>query len=145
MVGPSRATGRSQIVKAIAVIRRPRDGALLVSEDFNPAGAAFHRPLGGHVEYGEYAQDTVQRELAEEIGQTLANVRLLCVLENIFDWGGALRHEVVFVFAAALADESGYEIAEQRIRDEPGSRSRVIWRTAGATTPPLYPPGVADW
>jgi len=140
-----RDTGRSQIVKAIAVIRRPRDGALLVSEDLNPAGAAFHRPLGGHVEYGEYARDTVQRELAEEIGQTLANVRLLGVLENIFDWGGALRHEVVFVFAAALADESGYEIVEQRIRDEPGGRSRVIWRAAGATMPPLYPPGVTDW
>ena len=145
MAGRARATGRSQTVKAIAVIRRPRDGALLVSEDVNPVGAAFHRPLGGHVEYGEYAEDAVQRELAEEIGQVLANLRLLGVLENIFDWGGALRHEVVFVFAAALADESGYEIAEQRIRDEPFSRSRVIWRAAGATTPPLYPPGVADW
>jgi len=38
---------RGQIVKAMALIRRPLDGALLVSEDVNPAGELFHRPLGG--------------------------------------------------------------------------------------------------
>ena len=54
---------RGQVVKAMAVIRRPGDGALLVSEDSNPAGVLFHRPLGGHVEFGEYAEHTVRREL----------------------------------------------------------------------------------
>ena len=50
----------------MAVIRRPRDGALLVSEHAEPD--LFHRPLGGHVEFGEYALDTLHRELREEIG-----------------------------------------------------------------------------
>jgi hypothetical protein len=36
------------------MIRRPRDGALLVSEEANPSGELFHRPLGGHVEFREY-------------------------------------------------------------------------------------------
>ena len=40
---------KRQIIKAMAVIRRPRDGALLVSE---PADGSFARPLGGHVEFG---------------------------------------------------------------------------------------------
>jgi ADP-ribose pyrophosphatase YjhB (NUDIX family) len=48
----------------------------------------FHRPLGGHVEFGEYARDTVHRELQEEIGQALTAVQLAGVLENIFQWGG---------------------------------------------------------
>ena len=130
---------RGQTVKAMAVIRRPRDGALLVSEHAEPT--LFHRPLGGHVEFGEYAIDTVHRELQEEIGQGLADVRLLGVLENIFPWGGGTAHEIVFLYAGAFTDAAAYEIDEQRIRDEEGGRTRVIWRAPGAVTPPLYPAG----
>ena len=134
---------RGQVVKAMVLIQRSRDGALLVSEDTNPAGELFHRPLGGHVEFGEYALDTAQRELQEEIGQALTGVRLAGVLENIFTWGGATKHEIVFVFTAAFVDEAAYEVAEQSILDA-GSSSRMIWRPPGGAGPPLYPEGVAD-
>jgi ADP-ribose pyrophosphatase YjhB (NUDIX family) len=130
------------VVKAMAMIRRPRDGALLVSEEANPSGELFHRPLGGHVEFGEYALDTVHREFGEEIGEALTGVRLAGVLENIFQWGGAAQHEIVFVFTAAFADEAAYEIPERVIADDHG-RARVIWRAPGAAIPPLYPAGVA--
>jgi ADP-ribose pyrophosphatase YjhB (NUDIX family) len=135
-------TARGQVVKAMAVIRRPADGALLVSEHAEPD--LFHRPLGGHVELGEYALDTVHRELHEEIGQSLARVRLLGVLENIFPWHGEIAHEIVFLYAAAFSDPAAYEIDEQGIRDEAGGRTRVIWRPPDALSPPLYPAGVAD-
>ena len=134
---------RGQVVKAMVLIRRPRDGALLVSEEANPTGELFHRPLGGHVEFGEFALDTVHREFREEIGQALTEVRLAGVLENIFAWGSATKHEIVFVFTAGLADEAAYEIGEQAILDT-RDRTRVIWRAAGAAGPPLYPVGVAD-
>lgn len=134
---------KRQIVKAIAVIQRPRDGALLVSEDMNPLGDPFHRPLGGHVEFGEYALDTVHREFREEIGQRLTGVRLLGVLENIFQWDGALQHEVVFTFTASFADMAAYEIPEQRVLDQADGRARVIWRPPHAAGPPLYPAGLA--
>ena len=127
----------------MVVIRRPRDGALLVSEEANPWGELFHRPLGGHVEFGEYALDTVHREFREEIGQALTEMRLAGVLENIFQWDGATQHEIVFVFTGAFADEAAYEIPEQAIADDHG-RARVIWRMPGAARPPLYPVGVAD-
>jgi ADP-ribose pyrophosphatase YjhB (NUDIX family) len=133
---------RGQVVKAMVVIRRPRDGALLVSEEANPSGELFHRPLGGHVEFGEYARDTVQREFQEEIGQALTGLRLASVLENIFQWGGITQHEIVFIFTAAFANEAAYEIPEQAIADDHG-RSRVIWRAPEAASPPLYPAGVA--
>ena len=112
---------RGQVVKAMVLIRRPRDGALLVSEDAN----------------------TVHREFQEEIGQALLAVQLAGVLENIFEWGGSRQHEIVFVFTAAFADEAAYKIGEQAILDARGS-TRVIWRAAGAASPPLYPVGVAD-
>lgn len=134
---------RSQVVKAVAVIQRPRDGALLVSEEANPSGAPFHRPLGGHVEFGEYALDTVHREFQEEIGQPLTRVRLAGVIENIFPWDGAVQHEIVFVFTAAFADETACEIPEQTILDALDA-TRVIWRMPEVAGPPLYPVGVAD-
>jgi ADP-ribose pyrophosphatase YjhB (NUDIX family) len=128
----------------MAVIRRDRDGALLVSEYTGPEAPPFHRPLGGHVEFGEYAAQTVHREFGEEIGQPLTDVRLLGVLENIFPWRGHTEHEIVFIFAAAFADPAAYEIAEQRIRDEAEGRTRVIWRPGDAVLPPMYPDGVLD-
>jgi ADP-ribose pyrophosphatase YjhB (NUDIX family) len=131
-----------QILKAMAVVRRPRDGALLVSEHVESRDPPFQRPLGGHVEFGEYALDTVRREFAEEIGQELTGVRLLGVLENIFGWRGATEHEVVFIFTAALAAASAYEIEEQRILDNPDRR--VLWRPADAVSPPLYPAGLTE-
>jgi ADP-ribose pyrophosphatase YjhB (NUDIX family) len=135
-------SAKRQVVKAMAVIIRPRDGALLVSEHTRPA--SFHRPLGGHVEFGEYALATIHREFQEEIGQRLTEVRLLGVLENIFGWQGETHHEIVFIYRAAFADPAAYEITEQPILDDADGRTRVIWRPPGATAPPLYPDGVAD-
>jgi ADP-ribose pyrophosphatase YjhB (NUDIX family) len=132
----------TQVVKAMAVIRRPRDGALLVSGYTGPDADPFHRLLGGHVEFGERAADTVRRELLEEIGQPLDDVSLLGVVENIFRWKNEPAHEVVFIFSARFSDPAAYEIAEQRILDDPGGQPRVIWRLPGAVSPPLYPDGV---
>ena len=132
---------KRQIIKAMAVIRRARDGALLVSESADPL---FQRPLGGHVEFGEYAVDTIHREFLEEIGQELTDVRRLGVLENIFPWRDGTEHEVVFIFAAAFADEAAYEIEEQLIRDDTEPKDRVIWRPADAVSPPLYPAGLTE-
>jgi 8-oxo-dGTP pyrophosphatase MutT (NUDIX family) len=135
-------TGKRQIIKAMAVIRRPRDGALLVSEPVSGPDPLFQRPLGGHVEFGEYALDTVRREFREELGQELTDVRLLGVLENIFGWRGGTEHEVVFIFAAAFASAAAYAIEEQRILDNPDRR--VLWRPADAVSPPLYPAGLPE-
>jgi ADP-ribose pyrophosphatase YjhB (NUDIX family) len=137
-------TGKRQIIKAMAVIRRPRDGALLVSESDSGSEPPFQRPLGGHVEFGEYALDTIHREFLEEIGQALTGVRLLGVLENIFGWQGGTEHEVVFIFEAALADDAAYEIEEQLIRDDTEPKSRVLWRPTDAVRPPLYPAGLTE-
>lgn len=132
-------TGKRQVIKAMAVIRRPRDGALLVSQSDDPP---FQRPLGGHVEFGEYALDTVHREFGEELGQALTEVRLLGVLENIFGWQGGTEHEIVFIFTGAFASADAYEVEEQYILDNP--ERQVRWRAADATAPPLYPAGLSE-
>jgi ADP-ribose pyrophosphatase YjhB (NUDIX family) len=135
-------TDKRQVIKAMAVIRRPRDGALLVSEADSGSEPLFQRPLGGHVEFGEYAVDTIHREFLEETTQVVTDVRLLGVLENIFGWRGGTEHEVVFIFTAAFASAAAYEIEEQRILDNPDRR--VLWRPADAVSPPLYPAGLPE-
>jgi hypothetical protein len=80
---------------------------------------------------------------SSEIRQALTGVHRVGVLENIFVWGGATVHEIVIVLSASFADASTYEIEEQTVRDSP-CQTPVIWRALGATSPPLYPEGVAD-
>ena len=93
---------------AIAVIRR--GGDLLVFEAHDSVKRErYYRPLGGGIEFGELAADAVRRELAEEVGSGLLDVRRLGVLENVFRLEGEPWHEIVFVFDARLADESLYE------------------------------------
>jgi hypothetical protein len=97
-------------------------------------------PAGG--EFGEYAAETVRLEFGEEIGEKLTDVRLASVLESIFEWGGTMQHEIVFVFLAGFADPTAYEIPEQSIRDA-RKATRVIWRLRTAEHPPFYPLGIA--
>jgi ADP-ribose pyrophosphatase YjhB (NUDIX family) len=134
---------RYPIVKAMVVIRRPGDGALLVSDDTTPGGARYQRPLGGRVEFGEHAADAVLRELREEIGQVLTEIEYVGILENFFEVDAVAGHEIVFVFRASFADEDAYDIEDQPIRDHLTGRTRVRWRLPGTALPPLVPAGLA--
>lgn len=134
-------------VKALAIIRRPTDGSLLVGEAADPAtGTVFHRSLGGTVEFGERAAETVARELMEEIGIEVEVGTLLAVFENHFEFDDRQGHEIVFVYEAYFVDPNAYERDRFEFldtTDTAGPPPSVKWRPAGAT-PPLYPSGVAQ-
>ena len=94
---------------AICVFRRA-DGAILVAPGFDPIKQQrFYRPLGGEIEFGERAEDAVRREIREELGAEIEDVRLLSVDENIFTYLGAEGHELVWTFEARFTDASFYE------------------------------------
>jgi ADP-ribose pyrophosphatase YjhB (NUDIX family) len=122
--------------KSLAVIVRPGDHALLVSQGTNSTGGDFVRPLGGSIEFGECAVDAVQREIREELGTELESPELLGVLENRFELDGDLGHEVLFVFSGTLSHESLYERNEIPILDVPGLNAQ--WWTPGQS-PRLVP------
>ncbi len=105
-------SGRIRTI-AIALIRRPADGAILAcyGEDAQD-GKRFYRPLGGGVEFGETSQAAVCRELQEEVGAVIEPLRLLQVTENIFSHRGQLGHEIVFIWECRLLDETLYALAE---------------------------------
>lgn len=94
---------------AICVFRRD-DGCILAAPGFDTVKQQrFYRPLGGEIEFGERAEEAVRREIREEIGAEIEDVRLLMVSENIFTFLGAEGHELVWSFEARFKDASFYE------------------------------------
>ena len=128
----------------MAVISRPRDGALLVSEYTDPP----HRTKSSTGRSAVTSSSASMRPTRcagsspRRSAQPLTDLTRLDVLENIFGWHGHTEHEVVFIFTAAFADPAAYEIREQPILDNAGRR--VIWRPADAASPPLYPAGLTE-
>jgi ADP-ribose pyrophosphatase YjhB (NUDIX family) len=131
-------------VKAFAVLldaSRHRH-LVWVGRDETKQPATFHRLLGGHVEFGEHSADAVVREIAEELHTELADVTLLGTIENRFTYAGTPGHEVVFVYAATVAD--GVVPDEGGWFDD-GGPIRVEWRPVDVRTDvPLYPDGTAS-
>ncbi len=104
----------------------------------------FSRPLGGSVEFGERAADAARREILEEVGEEITEPELLGVLESIFDYGGRLLHEIVFVFEARFADPRVYEREKLQATEADGTPLDVKWVSVegGAGEPPLCPRGL---
>lgn len=129
---------------ALAVPRRGAD--LLVFEYHDPTkNQTFYRPLGGGIDFGETAESAVRRELREELGVELLEVRRLGVLESIFHGFGRAGHEIAFIFSCRLADRDLYERdAVGEILDDAGTK--VMWRPLDSfdSRRPLYPTGLAD-
>ena len=66
------------------------------------------RPIGGFIEFGEYAADAAVREFKEELGRDVEVVRLLEVYENLAEFdvasGPLPVHEMVFLYELRFAD-----------------------------------------
>ena len=62
----------------------------------------FYIPVGGGIEFGEHSGDAAKREVMEEIGQEIKNLRLLDIMENIFTYNRINEHEIVFIYIADL-------------------------------------------
>ena len=135
------------VIRVIAVCVFRRGGSILVEEGRDPTKReVFYRPLGGEVEFGEPSREAVSRELREEIGAELRDVRLLGTVENIFTFDGEPGHEIVMVYEADLADASLYEREEIAGRESQGEPIKARWMPLRGfrheNAPPLYPEGL---
>jgi NADH pyrophosphatase NudC (nudix superfamily) len=62
---------------AIGVFRHK--GRILAAEGYDRVKKqTFYRPLGGKIEFGETGAEAVARELLEEIGAAVTDLRYLC-------------------------------------------------------------------
>lgn len=100
-------------IRPIVLCLFRRGERILVSDAFDHSkNEYFCRPLGGGIEFGEHSRDAMLREIREETGAEVENLRLLCVLESLFTYEGERGHELVFVYDAEFADKSLYERGE---------------------------------
>ena len=96
-------------IRPLAVCVFRHGGKILVTELCDPQNKEiFYRPLGGGIEFGELAADTIKRELMEELGAEVHDLCYLGTLENIFTYDGQPGHEIVLVFDGKFVDESLY-------------------------------------
>lgn len=59
---------------------------------------------GGHVEFGEFIEDALKREIKEEIDIELTECNFIGMNENFFEDGSIHHHEVNIVFEARVKD-----------------------------------------
>lgn len=87
-----------------------RDGdRILVQEGYDPSkNQTFYRALGGAIEFGERSQETVARELREELGAKVTDLEFLATIESVFVFDGLHGHEICLVYEGVLADPSLY-------------------------------------
>jgi len=63
---------------------------------------------GGRAEFGEPAEQTLRREIREEIGVQVEIVRLLWFVENFFTFAGKRYHEIALYFLMRLPTPCKY-------------------------------------
>lgn len=137
----------AQVVRPVAICVFRHEGKILVARGHDPhRNGAYLRPLGGGIEFGESGAQTLARELKEELGAEIAEVRLIGALENRFKIGNEPRHEIVLVFDARFEDPSFYTREVIRGKESDGTDFSAIWHRPEETRAdcPLYPEGLKE-
>jgi 8-oxo-dGTP pyrophosphatase MutT (NUDIX family) len=138
---------RKEAIRTIAICVFRNGDRILVAEGVDSVKQqSFYRPLGGMIEFGERSEETIRRELMEEINAEVGDLRYLGLLENIFVYEAERGHEIVLIYDGKFVDPSLYE-KTVIFGDELGSPIRAIWITLselGPQKPPLYPAGLDE-
>ena len=137
-------------IRPLAICIFRNNDRILVGEGYDPVKReTFYRPLGGGIEFGERAEETIRREVREEIGAEVVSLQYLFTLENIFTFNGEAGHEIVMVYDGRLVDEAYYarEIIEGQEFDEFRQLPlKAVWMRIEEFGPgaPLYPDGLLE-
>ncbi len=132
---------------ALCVFRR--GDKIFVSEGHDPKmDKTFYRPIGGGIEFGEAAADTVTREVMEEIQAEVADLLYLGTLENIFEYDGKPGHEICLIFDGCFLDEERNvdDYTVQGLGDDE-LLFTAMWKSLDffrESNAPLYPDGLLE-
>ncbi len=103
--------------------------SILVAESYDPAKQeVFYRPIGGGIQFGEYSQTALGREVNEEFGAEIDQLRYLGTLENVFIYKGQQGHEIVQVYDAEFVDRSLYEQESLVGQEDSGLIFKALWK-----------------
>jgi 8-oxo-dGTP pyrophosphatase MutT (NUDIX family) len=132
---------------AICVFRH--NNCILVAEGYDPVKKEhFYRPLGGGIEFGEYSEQTIHRELKEEISAEVCELKYLGTVENVYVFNGTPGHEIIQIYDGVLKDAELYELPEIIGREmDIDTTFRAVWKPIdefGAGKSILYPTGLQE-
>lgn len=134
-------------IRPLAICLFRHENKILVALGSDPVKRQeFYRPLGGGIEFGEFASDTLRREMREELNAEICDLRYLFTLENIFTFNGAAGHEIVLVFDGAFVKRALYEQPVLRGHDT-GESFDACWKSMRELqndARPLYPDGLLE-
>ena len=108
-----------------------RGQQVLLGQRRGSHGAGFYAAPGGHIEWGESLAATARREVLEETGLAITNLRLLCVGNYWFERVAGARHYVDIDLLAEAPD------GEPQLR-EPGKCAGWAWYEVNALPAPLF-------
>jgi 8-oxo-dGTP diphosphatase len=108
-----------------------KDGKFLMGQRLGSHGANTWSVPGGHLEFGESWEEGAKREVLEETGVTVANVRFLAATNDLFSDEG--KHYVT------IWVESDWVSGEPRLT-EPDKWVNQAWRTFQDLPAPLFEP-----
>ena len=140
----AQADGTIRVV-ALAICFDARGRVLLEHGRDGSRNEDFLRPIGGGVEFGERALDALAREWAEEYRLTLAEPRLVAVVENLYEYEGRPGHEIAFVYTARIVERWAQEQDVIDAVDSDGAPHRAEWIDPAvllSSRKPCYPPGI---
>jgi 8-oxo-dGTP pyrophosphatase MutT (NUDIX family) len=110
------------------------------------AGEAFWTLPGGRAEHGETADETIRREMLEELETDIQIDRLLWIVENFFEHDGMSYHELALVFLIRFPPDSLPLCAHEFERTDGRVPLSFRWfpvRREALAGLPLYPPFLA--
>ena len=84
-----------------------KDNKILLQREKN--GSEYALP-GGHVKICETTEESLAREIAEELGAAISCKRLLWSEELFWEWNGRQAHDISFYYLAELCD--GQEVPD---------------------------------
>ncbi|MGB3765102.1 MAG: NUDIX domain-containing protein [Phormidesmis sp.] len=118
----------AQKIRAIALGLIEHEGHVFVSKSADPkTQETFYRFLGGGIDFGETSEAALMREFVEEVQAELTQVEYVSCLDNIFEYNGKPKHELIQLFRAQFVDERFYRL-DQGFRFVEGDRvDRAIW------------------
>lgn len=65
---------------------------------------------GGRIEIGKSSEETVKREIQEELGKKIKIEKYITTIENFFEYEGKKYHEIYFLYKAEFKNEEDKKI-----------------------------------
>ena len=92
-------------IRAAVVINH--NGKILTHRNIDKGHCAL---IGGRVEIGESSEETVKREVMEELGKEIEVTGYVATIENFFEMKGSKYHEILFIHSGEFVNEADKKI-----------------------------------